>query len=161
RPTIASASRVRRSDRVEYGPNAQGPRWSLRTPREEARSQQWPRRRTNARTRERTRRDDVGWLRSWSRIQVVHRHPPTWQCRFRVGNFPTPEHDRMVRIRGLVDTDDVILIDVHVPNDLRPRGEIIGPLFGHFSLGRSAVVVLATDFDGEDRGSVEELPALE
>src|SRR5438128_2016843 len=92
--------------------------------------------------------------------QVVYRKTPTRNGRFRFGRLSPSVDGRFVGIVGAIDFDYILVQQIHVPNYLCARLEVVGDLLLGSTLGSRAVVVLAAYFDSEDGRSGQELHAV-
>ncbi len=87
--------------------------------------------------------------------KIIDRHPPPWHGWFSFCNIPAPVDGWVIRIACPIHPDDLLTEDVYVPYHKRSTGEIISAFHLHLALGSPPIVIFATDFNSENRGTIK------
>src|SRR5688500_16607356 len=93
------------------------------------------------------------------REEIIHRETPAGKRRLGFRDLTAPVDRRLVRVISPVDAYEVLTQHVHVPHNLGACRKVIGALSSDFLFGSRAVITLASNFNGENRGTWIELSA--
>src|SRR5688572_19371632 len=83
--------------------------------------------------------------------QLVDWHPPNRQGWLGIGNFPSSVEGWMVWIARPIHPDRIMTKQIDIPHHKGAGGKIVSAFLSQSPLCRRAIIVFASDLNGEDR----------